>query len=152
MTNAVILIAEDSEDDVLLIRRAFRKTRLPKRVEVVRDGAQAVDYLLGQPPYDDREQHPLPSLIILDLKMPRVSGFEVLEVIKGSPLTRRIPVVVLTSSRENEDIKHCYDLGANSYLVKPVGFEQFSAVVAEIEKYWLAVNTPPAELRFAESH
>jgi len=141
---AVILVVDDNEDDVALIRRAFAKTRLPKRVEVARDGTEAAKYLLGATPFNDRVRYPLPHLVLLDLKMPRVGGFEVLEVIKGAARTKWIPVVVLTSSSEPVDIKRSYDLGANSYLVKPVAFHEFTRLVAEIEKYWLALNTSPA--------
>jgi len=135
-----VLLVEDSPDDVKLIVRAFGKTRLPKRVEVVRDGADALAYLFGKAPYDDRYAYPLPALIILDLKMPRVDGFEVLNAVKSTPCLRRIPIVVLTSSSEAADVDKCYDLGANSYLVKPVSFADFTRVVAEIETYWLALN------------
>ncbi len=135
-----VLLVEDSPDDVKLIVRAFGRTRLPKRVQVVRDGADALAYLFGKAPYDDRSAYPLPALVILDLKMPRVDGFEVLNAVKSAPHLRRIPVVVLTSSSEAADIDRCYDLGANSYLVKPVAFADFSYVVAEIESYWLGLN------------
>jgi CheY-like chemotaxis protein len=140
----VILVVEDNDDDVALIRRAFRKTSVTKRVEVARGGAEALAYLFGRPPYDDRTRYPLPDLVLLDLKMPRMDGFEVLEIIKSASRTRRIPVVVLTSSSESKDVGRSYDLGANSYLVKPVAFEHFSCVVAELEKYWLALNTTSA--------
>lgn len=141
-----ILLVEDSPDDVKLIIRAFSKTRLPKRVEVVRDGAEALAYLFGKEPYADRGAYPLPVLIILDLKMPRVDGFDVLATIKQAPHLRRIPIVVLTSSSETADVDRCYDLGANSYLVKPGSWEGFTRVVAEIESYWLTLNvTAPIE-------
>lgn len=146
LSDAVILVVEDNDDDVMLIRRAFHKTQLPKRVEFARDGAEAIKYLLGGPPYDDRRRYPLPELIILDLKMPRVDGFEVLRAIKGASQTRRIPVVILTSSSETADIGRSYDLGANSYLIKPVAFEKFSDVVLEIESYWLALNESPPRI------
>jgi two-component system response regulator len=139
------LVVEDNADDVTLIRRAFEKTAAAKRVEVVRDGAEALQYLQGEPPYVDRERYPLPHLVLLDLKMPRVDGFEVLEAVKRDERTRPIPVVVLTSSSEGSDIKRCYDLGANSYLVKPVSFERLAGVVAEVGKYWLALNALPEE-------
>jgi CheY-like chemotaxis protein len=141
--DAVILVVEDNDDDVALIRRAFRETQLPKRVEVARDGGEALDYLLGRPPYDDRKRYPLPRLVILDLKMPRVDGFEVLETAKRASRTKRIPVVILTSSSEQKDIERSYELGANSYLVKPVAFDRFRGVVARIEEYWLELNTSP---------
>ena len=142
------MVVEDNDDDVTLIRRAFGKTAVAKRVEVARDGSEALRYLLGTPPYDDRDRFPLPHLVILDLKMPRVDGFEVLDVVKRNTRTRPIPVVVLTSSSEVADIKRCYDLGANSYLIKPVAFERLADVVAGIEEYWLALNAwPAAEVR-----
>jgi two-component system response regulator len=141
---AVVLVVEDNDDDVTLIRRAFEKTSLHKRVEVARDGVEALRYLMGVPPFDNRESYPLPQLVILDLKMPRMDGFEVLEAVKADPRTRQIPVVVLTSSSEAADVSRSYDLGANSYLVKPVAFERLAGVVAEVERYWLSLNVWPA--------
>jgi CheY-like chemotaxis protein len=141
---ATVLVVEDNDDDVTLIRRAFERTGAAKRVEVARDGAAALKYLAGKYPYDDRERYPLPGLILLDLKMPRMDGFGVLEIVKRDPRTRPIPVVVLTSSSDAADIKRSYELGANSYLVKPVAFGRLEAVVAEIGNYWLALNTSPA--------
>jgi CheY-like chemotaxis protein len=145
-----VLLVEDNDDDVKLIQRAFKKTHLPQRVEVARDGGEALNYLTGAPPYDDRDHFPLPALVILDLKMPRVDGFDVLAAVKGTFGLRRIPVIVLTSSSELSDIHRSYDLGANSYLVKPVAFGRFAEVVSEIESYWLGFNTPAAPPPFLE--
>jgi CheY-like chemotaxis protein len=139
----LILVVEDNDNDVLLILRAFKKVGWPGRVEVKRDGAEAIAYLIGEPPYKDRDVFPLPALVILDLKMPRVDGFEVLAVIKTEAELRRIPVIILTSSGETADIARCYDLGANSYLVKPITFDEFTGVVDEIDKYWLSINVSP---------
>ncbi len=139
----LVLLVEDNEGDILLTLRAFKKVRLPERVEIARNGREALAYLTGEPPFDDRAHFPLPSLVILDLNMPKVNGFDVLAVLKNTPGLRRIPVIVLTSSSEVSDIQKSYDLGANSYLVKPVGFDLFTRVVSEIENYWLSLNTSP---------
>jgi CheY-like chemotaxis protein len=144
VNGVLVLVVEDNDDDVMLIRRAFEKVAGAKRVVVTRDGSGALRYLFGRAPYEGGERFPLPHLILLDLKMPGVDGFEVLEVIKRSARTRSIPAVVLTSSSDAADIKRCYDLGANSYLIKPVAFEQLADVIAELDKYWLALNAWPA--------
>lgn len=140
-----ILLVEDNPDDVLLIRRASRKANLLNPLYVVEDGEQAIAYLSGQGIYADRNRYPLPVLILLDLKLPRKSGFEVLAWLKTHPQLRRIPVVVLTSSRESPDIVRAYDLGANSYLVKPVGFEDLVEMVRTLKLYWLILNELPTE-------
>jgi len=119
----LILLVEDDPDSVTLLQRAFRKAGLTNALQVVEDGEQAVRYLSGQEPYADPERHPLPVLVLLDLKLPRKSGFEVLAWLRREPDLRHLPVVVLTSSREPSDIKRAYDLGANSYLVKPVAVD-----------------------------
>ena len=141
--HATILLVEDSDDDVLLIQRAFRKSNLVNPVEVVRDGEQAVRYLGGTGPYADRGRHPLPALVLLDLKLPRKNGLEVLAWLRGQAGIRRIPVVVLTSSRESNDLRRAYDLGANSYLVKPVSFEGLVETVKTLGLYWMILNEKP---------
>jgi CheY-like chemotaxis protein len=143
-TNAYpILLVEDSPDDALLIQRAFRKANLANSVQLVRDGEEAVAYLKGDPPFADRSQFPLPVLMLLDLKLPRRSGLEVLEWIRQDSTLKRLPVVVLTSSRETVDVNRAYDLGVNSYLTKPVGFEALLGMVKSLNLYWLILNEPP---------
>ncbi|MRG98523.1 response regulator [Polyangium spumosum] len=138
-----VLVVEDDSTDVLMIRRAFKKSHLLNPLHVVDNGDAAVDYLAGRPPYDDRTQHPLPALILLDLKLPRRSGLEVLEWLRSQPGLRRIPVVMLTSSMESTDVRRAYDLGCNSYLVKPVSFEGLLDAVKALGVYWLLLNRRP---------
>ena len=138
-----ILIVEDNGDDVALIRRAFGQCKIANRLSVVSDGDAAVAYLSGTGPYADRADHPLPALVMLDLKLPRRSGLEVLEWMKHQPLLRRMPVVILTSSKEHKDVNRAYDLGANSYLTKPVEFEDLRALVERMHLYWLVMNESP---------
>lgn len=138
-----ILLVEDDPNDVLLIQRAFQRARILNPLQVVRNGDEAVAYLGGQEPYADRGRYPLPILMLLDLKLPRRSGLEVLEWLQQQPGLRRLPVVVLTSSSESIDVNRAYDLGANSYLVKPVRFEDLLQMVRSLHFYWLILNTPP---------
>jgi CheY-like chemotaxis protein len=140
---ALVLVVEDDPYDAKLIVRAIKKSRILNPVETVGDGEAAIAYLGGQSPYDDRIQYPLPVLILLDLKMPKLSGFEVLEWIRAQPGLRRIPVVVLTSSSMTSDVSRAYDLGANSYLVKPVGTDAFVDLLKTIELYWIVTNVRP---------
>jgi CheY-like chemotaxis protein len=135
-----VLLVEDSEDDQILIRRAFAKAKLANPLHVAEDGDKAVAYLAGEGPYADREKHPLPTIILLDLKLPRRSGHEVLEWLRAHPDLRRIPVVILTSSAESEDVRRAYELGANSYLVKPVAFEGLMEMVRTLGVYWMVMN------------
>jgi CheY-like chemotaxis protein len=138
-----ILLVEDSPDDALLIQRAFRKANLANPVQLVRDGEEAVAYLSGAAPYDDRGRFPLPVFMLLDLKLPRRSGLEVLAWLRQESAVRRLPVVVLTSSRESVDVNRAYDLGVNSYLTKPVGFEALMEMVKNVNLYWLVLNESP---------
>lgn len=138
-----ILLVEDSPDDALLIQRAFRKANLANPVHLVRDGEEAVGYLNGVPPWDDRTRFPLPVFMLLDLKLPRRSGLEVLAWIRQESAVKRLPVVVLTSSRESVDVNRAYDLGVNSYLTKPVGFEALVEMVKSVNLYWLVLNEYP---------
>jgi CheY-like chemotaxis protein len=138
-----ILLVEDDADDVALITRAFRRANLANPVKVARDGEEAVEYLSGAGPFADRNSSPLPVLILLDLKVPRRTGHEVLEWIKAQDGLRRIPVAVLTSSRERRDVDRAYDLGANAYLVKPVDFEELLRMVRSLHLFWLMLNEPP---------
>jgi CheY-like chemotaxis protein len=138
-----ILLVEDNPDDVLLMQRAFRKAQIAQPMQIVGDGEAAVAYLAGQPPYDDRHRYPLPSLMLLDLKLPRKSGFEVLAWLRQQPALRRLPVVVLTSSRQTADVTRAYDLSVNSYLVKPGAPDQLLDLVKALDQYWLTLNEQP---------
>ena len=138
-----VLLAEDNSTDALMVQRAFKKANLLNPVQVVDDGDKAVAYLAGDGPYADREKYPLPVLLLLDLKLPRRSGLEVLEWLRQQPAIKRLPVVVLTSSKENADINRAYDLGANSYLVKPVDFDPLLEMVKTLGLYWVFMNEKP---------
>lgn len=140
---SAILVVDDDSNDVFLIQRAFQRMKLAGPVNVVRDGAEALAYLSGEGVFADREQHPLPALLLLDLKMPRRSGFEVLEWVRQQPVLRRLAVVVLTSSNQSSDVNRAYDLGANSYLVKPAGFDNLVELAKCLEQYWLKLNEKP---------
>ena len=140
---ANILLVDDNVMDIELTLDAFREKHLDNAVRSVTGGKEALNYLFARGPYADRDAYPLPDLILLDLKMPVVDGHEVLRQIKTSPVLKRIPVIVLTSSREEGDRALSYDNGANSYLVKPVSFEGFLEVVQRIGDYWLSLNVPP---------
>lgn len=138
-----ILLIEDDQNDIFLIKRAFQKNKILNPIYVVEDGEEAILYLEGKGKYAEREKYPLPFLILLDLKLPKKSGFEVLEWIKSKEKLKRIPVVVLTSSAESPDINKAYDLGANSYLVKPVSFENLMDMTKTLKLYWLILNKKP---------
>jgi len=139
----MILLAEDNETDALLLKRAFEKAEVDTELTVVRDGQEAVFYLRGENEFADRQEHPFPVLLLLDLKMPLMDGFDVLSWLKGQPGLKRLLVVVLTSSNLQADIDRAYDLGANSYLVKPTGFENLIDLTKRLEAYWLEANQTP---------
>jgi len=141
--NFTILLVEDDADDVLLIQRAFRRAKIANPIQVVSDGDEAVAYLSGAGRYGDRRQFPLPVLILLDLKLPRRSGFEVLEWLRGQSGLKRTPVLVLTSSKETVDVNRAYELGANSYLLKPVTFRALQEIMKAINLYWLVFSEMP---------
>jgi CheY-like chemotaxis protein len=141
-TTAVLLV-EDEPDDVLLARRAFAKAGIAAPLHVVGDGEAAVAYLAGTGAYADRLRYPVPGLMLLDLKLPRLGGLEVLRWVRAQPPLRRLPVVVLTASKENVDLERAYDLGANSYLVKPVSFDGMIELSRALGLYWLTLNEPP---------
>ena len=145
--HAVILLVEDLEDDILLIRRAFQQAQLVNPLHVVRDGEEAIAYLSGQGQYANRTEHPIPDLILLDLKMPKMDGFEVLEWIRSQPETRGIAVVVLTSSDQLRDVNRAYVLGANSFLVKPLEFLNYVDLSALLRQYWMQTVKLPASFR-----
>ena len=138
-----LLLVEDNPHDVELALRALRKARPILRVQVARDGVEALDYVFGEGMHAGRGGLARPSLILLDLKLPKVDGFEVLRCLKADPRTQPIPIVVLTTSREQRDVCESYRLGVNSYVVKPVDFDRFSLVMLELGSYWLLLNQPP---------
>ena len=139
-----ILLVEDNPNDVELALHALKKNNIANRIEIVRDGAEALDFIFCTGAYASRSMDHAPKVILLDLKLPKVDGLEVLRQIKSDPRTRAIPVVVLTSSREDHDVVESYNLGVNSYIVKPVDFEQFTESVRQLGMYWLLLNQPPA--------
>ena len=142
--NAVeILIVEDTPQDLELTMRALRKANVTNRIQVARDGAEAIEFIFGEGVHAGRKIENAPKVILLDLKLPKIDGIEVLRRIKGDPRTKTIPVVVLTSSREQKDVVESYRLGVNSYIVKPVNFERFVSAVQELGMYWLLLNQPP---------
>ena len=140
-----ILLVEDNPNDVELTLHAFKKYNLANRVQVVRDGAEALDYIFATGAFAGRDMKEQPKVILLDLKLPKVNGLEVLRRIKSDPHTKMIPVVVLTTSREERDISESYQLGVNSYIRKPVDFDQFTESVRTLGLYWLLLNQRPAE-------
>jgi CheY-like chemotaxis protein len=143
-TNIVeILIVEDSPQDLELTKRALRKANVSNRIQIARDGEEALEFLFCTGAYADRTIGNGPKVILLDLKLPKVDGLEVLKRIKGDPRTQAIPVVVLTSSKEQRDVVESYKLGVNSYIVKPVNFEGFINAVQDLGMYWVLLNQPP---------
>ena len=138
-----ILLVEDNPNDVELTLHALRESHVTNPVHVVRDGAEALEFIFCTGAYAGRNMNNTPKVILLDLKLPKVDGLEVLRRVKGDPRTAKIPVVVLTSSREERDIVESYQLGVNSYIVKPVDFEQFTAAVRQVGLYWVLLNQPP---------
>jgi two-component system, response regulator len=138
-----ILLVDDSQDDVDLTLHALRAEKLANHVFVVRDGEEALDFLFCSGPHTQRSFDHAPNLVLLDLKLPKVDGLQVLKQIKGDPRTRNIPVVMMTSSREEQDMLRGYDLGVNSYLQKPVDFDEFRKMVKLLGLYWLVTNQPP---------
>jgi two-component system response regulator len=141
--NEAILLVEDNPDDVALTMRAFRKNNIANDIVVTRDGAEALDYLFGQGAYADRDTSDTPRIILLDLKLPKLSGLEVLARLRADERTRLTPVVILTSSKEEQDLIIGYKSGANSYVRKPVDFNNFVEAVRTIGLYWLLINEAP---------
>lgn len=138
-----ILLVEDNPDDVALTERALKKARIANKVVIARDGPEALDFLFGTGAYAGRDTGAMPEVVLLDLKLPKMDGLEVLRRLRGDQRTRVLPVVVLTSSREDRDLTRSYELGANSYIRKPVDFKQFVKAVQELGLYWLVLNEPP---------
>ena len=146
MENKVILLVEDNARDEALTIRAFKKSNIVNEVVVARDGVEALDYLFGTGTYAGRDLSVMPQLVLLDLKLPKVNGLQVLQRVREDEHTRRLPVVIFTSSNEEEDLIKSYNLGANSYVRKPVDFEQFLEATRQLGLYWLVLNeSPPVE-------
>ena len=138
-----VLLVEDNPDDAELTIRALKKNNLVNKIYHVKDGDEALDFLFAQGNYSHRTIENAPKVILLDLKMPKVNGIEVLKVLKVDERTKKIPIVILTSSKEDPDIQECYRLGVNSYVVKPVSFDEFSKAVSDLGLYWLLTNQAP---------
>jgi two-component system response regulator len=138
-----ILLVEDNVDDAEMTLRALRKANIVNCIKVARDGAEALEFIFGEHAQTGHRVEDMPKLILLDLKLPKVDGFEVLKRIKGDPRTRKIPMVILTSSREQQDVVESYQLGVNSYIVKPVNFDQFIDAVGKLGMYWMLLNQHP---------
>ncbi|MHB8106309.1 MAG: response regulator [Candidatus Cryosericum sp.] len=143
MSEKVILLVEDNPDDVALTLRAFQKNNIANRVVVAADGEEALDYLTGHGKYAGRALSDMPQVVLLDLNLPKVGGLEVLRAMRADPRTRTLPVVVLTSSTEEPNVVTSYQLGANSYIHKPVDFDQFVEAVRQLGLYWLVLNQAP---------
>ena len=147
MDKEIILLVEDNPDDVLLTKRAFKKSNILNELVVASDGVEALDYLFGTGAYEGRDLSIMPVLILLDLRLPKLDGIDVLRRIRADERTRLIPVVVLTTSKEHQDLIQSYDLGANSYIRKPVDFDQFVQAVKQLGLYWVLLNEPPPVVR-----
>ena len=145
MTEKTILLVEDNPDDVELAQRALRKNKIKNEVVVASNGVEALDYLFGTGDYEGRNNGTLPVVILLDLKLPKIDGMEVLKRIRADQRTKLLPVVILTSSKEEQDLVNSYNLGANSYIRKPVDFSQFTEAVRQMGLYWLVLNEAPPE-------
>lgn len=143
MSEKYILLVEDNRDDEALTLRALKKNNILNSVEVCRDGVEALDFLFARNQYQERQMKDLPQLILLDLKLPRLDGLEVLKEIRASSVTKLLPVVILTTSNEDRDVINSYELGANSYIRKPVDFDQFMESVRQLGLYWLVLNESP---------
>jgi len=144
------LLVEDREDDVLLVQRTFQGAQISNPLYIVRNGEEAIAYLKGDGPYSNRSEHPFPDLVLLDLKMPRIDGFETLEWIRQQPGIRKLPVIVLASSKELRDVNKAYTLGANSFLVKPLNFQNAVTLAKTLHDFWLSASNLP-EMMCSES-
>lgn len=146
MPERTILLVEDNPADVTLTLRALKKANIANEIVVARDGVEALDYLFGTGQYSGRNTNELPVVVLLDLKLPKIDGIEVLKRVRTTPLTKLLPVVVLTSSKEQSDVTACYEYSCNSYVRKPVDFNQFAEAVKQLGLYWLVLNEPPAPI------
>jgi CheY-like chemotaxis protein len=144
LNQPVVLVAEDREDDVILLRRSFEHVGFDTPVQYVRDGEQAIAYLAGKGRFANRDEYPLPSMLLLDLKMPRKNGFEVLEWIQQQPNLAELRTIVLTTSEDVVEVNRAYKLGAASFLTKPLNFTEFKDTIVAVHGYWLTLNKPPA--------
>ena len=142
MQKPFILLVEDNPDDIELTLRSFKKNNIANNIEVLNDGAQALDYLGGRGTYADRDLNNTPAVILLDIKLPKIDGLEVLKWLRANERTRLIPVVILTSSKEEQDVINGYRFGCNSYVRKPVDFEKFAEAIRQLGMYWLVLNEP----------
>jgi two-component system, response regulator len=143
MDTKTILLVEDNPSDVELTKRALLRNRISNKLVVAEDGVEALDYIFCKGKYADRDFLDFPTVVLLDLHLPRIDGLEVLKAVRSDERTKRLPVVVLTSSKEEVDVANCYDNGANSYIRKPVEFEQFAEAINYLGLYWLVINEPP---------
>jgi CheY-like chemotaxis protein len=143
MKEKIILLVEDNPDDITLTLRALKKNSILNEVVVAKDGVEALDYLFGTGIYAGRDTSVMPVVTLLDLKLPKIDGFEVLKRVRSNERTKLIPVVILTSSKEDDDLINGYSLGANSYIRKPVDYEQFTEAIRELGLYWILINEPP---------
>lgn len=147
MEEKIILLVEDNSNDVALTERALKRSKVINKLVVAGDGAEALDYLFGIGAYAGRDVNNMPQVILLDLKLPKIDGLEVLRRIRANEMTKLLPVVILTSSREEKDLINSYSLGANSYIRKPVNFTQFAEAVRQLGLYWLLLNEPPPSMK-----
>lgn len=148
MQEKIIFLVEDNPDDVVLTERALKKTHILNKLVVARDGAEALEYIFGTGNYSGRDMSKMPEVILLDLKLPKIDGLEVLKKIRADMRTKLLPVVILTSSKEENDLINGYSLGANSYIRKPVNFNQFAEAIRQLGLYWLVLNeAPPQDTR-----
>jgi CheY-like chemotaxis protein len=143
MKEKIILLVEDNPDDITLTLRALKKNSILNEVVVAKDGVEALDYLFGTGIYAGRDTSVMPVVTLLDLKLPKIDGFEVLKRVRSNERTKLIPIVILTSSKEDDDLINGYSLGANSYIRKPVDYEQFTEAIRELGLYWILINEPP---------
>jgi len=143
MNNKIILLVEDNQSDIALTKRAFEKGHIVNDLMVVEDGQEALDYIFCMDKYASRDKNDIPALVLLDLKLPKIDGFEVLKRIRSTEKIKRLPVIILTSSKQEQDVAAGYDLGVNSYIRKPVDFNQFVEAIKNLGLYWLVINEPP---------
>jgi two-component system response regulator len=143
MNPKTILLVEDNPSDIALARHALEIAHVTNRIDVVEDGEEALEYLFRTGRYSTDQDHHMPAVVLLDIKLPILDGLEVLRALRENPATKRLPVVILTSSKEEQDLAAGYDLGANSYIRKPIDFQQFADVIKQLGLYWLIINEPP---------